>query len=714
MKQLPVTVILCLLLPLLFPRPAHCALVLAESFDYANGPLTEVSAGRWVTHGGVSNQIQVVGQEVVLTQNDSEDVNALLANGPFRGPTLYAAFSVRFSRLPGGPGGYFAHFKDSTATGFRGRVYAATNGAAAGRFRLGIANGAGDAEFINADLELGQRYQLVLRYQTGAPDSTLWINPVGENSVRDRADALDATTATAITSFGLRQAQTASSGIGTLAFDSLKVGTSFAEVLDSYDPRLAPPALSRIPDQSIPADSSTPAVPFMVQDGETAADALLLTAVSDHPELVATSGVVFGGGGSNRTVTVTPTPGRQGGARVTVTVQDADGNTASGTFQVTVGVPSLSVIPDQVTPEGVATVPIPFSLGDAESDPLLIGVSSTNETLLPAGQIHLGGTGANRTLTLQPVPGHIGLSQVTIWVHDGFNAVSNRFLLTVFPTRGTLLTDSFNYPDGSLLTNSQFFWRTYGASAGDTGQTQVVRGQLILSSEQSEDLQAGLSDAPYEPSGIWVLYARFTLACSTRPSGSAEYFAHFRGVSSGSGARVFVTGNGAVPGKFRLGLSNSDSSPSIFLPTELETNRAYVVVLRFNTVTGQSSLWVNPTAETDPAIRATDEGSPFAVVNYAFRQSGGIGTLAVDDLRVGTSFAEVVPPIQRLSIRRTDSRAIEVSWPLAARTAGYFLQGTDDLSATLWEEYGDVEPTGDQIVVRFEPSSSSWFFRLAR
>ncbi|HXI51563.1 MAG TPA: hypothetical protein VNH84_08660, partial [Candidatus Saccharimonadales bacterium] len=408
----------------LLPR-AHAALVLDEPFSYPDGPLTLVAEGLWVTHGGTSNQVDVSAGRVNLTQAESEDVNAELAGGPFRGPALYAGFTVNFSALPSGAGAYFAHFKDNTATGFRARVYAGTNGAGPGKWRAGVATGAGTAVFIPTDLDLGADYALVLRYDTAAPASTLWINPTGENSTRERAAAEDSATAVAIASFGLRQALAAGAGMGTLRLDQLRVGTAFLDVVQNFNPRLDPPAISAIPDQSVPANISTPAVPFVVRDDETAADNLLLHATSDNPGLVAVSGVAFGGGGSNRTVIVTPTPGRQGAARVTITVTDADGNTANGTFQVTVGVPILSAVPDQITPHDTAAGPIPFTVGDAEGDTLNIWGTSTNETLLPVAGLHFTGTGTARSVVLEPASGHTGLSRVTLFVSDGFNTVSN-------------------------------------------------------------------------------------------------------------------------------------------------------------------------------------------------------------------------------------------------------------------------------------------------
>jgi Immunoglobulin domain len=60
----------------------------------------------------------------------------------------------------------------------------------------------------------------------------------------------------------------------------------------------------------------------------------------------------------------------------------------------------------------------------------------------------------------------------------------------------------------------------------------------------------------------------------------------------------------------------------------------------------QSTLWLNPNAETDPGATSTDEAAPKTVAAIAFRQSlasgAGMGELAVDDLVVATEFAELL------------------------------------------------------------------------
>ena len=66
-----------------------------------------------------------------------------------------------------------------------------------------------------------------------------------------------------------------------------------------------------------------------------------------------------------------------------------------------------------------------------------------------------------------------------------------------------------------------------------------------------------------------------------------------------------------------------------------------------------AKLWIDPAAESDPSISSSDGTSAFTVVAYAFRESSGEGTLSVDNLRVGTSFTDVVtnaPPLQAPAI----------------------------------------------------------------
>jgi hypothetical protein len=95
------------------------------------------------------------------------------------------------------------------------------------------------------------------------------------------------------------------------------------------------PTISNITDRSIALNTNTGAIPVTIGDIETAAASLTLTRASSNPTLVPLSGIVFGGSGANRTVTVTPTANQLGSSTITVSVSDG-ALTASNTFLVTV------------------------------------------------------------------------------------------------------------------------------------------------------------------------------------------------------------------------------------------------------------------------------------------------------------------------------------------------------------------------------------------
>src|SRR5262245_16953486 len=109
---------------ILFPLIAPAALVLDETFSYADGSLLTVSSGSWSNHSGTVGQVDVLGGKVNLSQSESEDVNRLLDGAPYTSGNLYASFVANFATLPLGTGGYFAHFKDDGTANFRCRVFA--------------------------------------------------------------------------------------------------------------------------------------------------------------------------------------------------------------------------------------------------------------------------------------------------------------------------------------------------------------------------------------------------------------------------------------------------------------------------------------------------------------------------------------------------------------------------------------------------------------
>jgi autotransporter-associated beta strand protein len=96
-------------------------------------------------------------------------------------------------------------------------------------------------------------------------------------------------------------------------------------------------------------------------------------------------------------------------------------------------VPSVSLIVHQFTPVGEATGPIPFTVADDDSPDgsLAVMASTSDPDLVPQDSIRLGGSGADRTVTIAPSPGRAGIATITLWVSDGLDATSRSFLLGV-------------------------------------------------------------------------------------------------------------------------------------------------------------------------------------------------------------------------------------------------------------------------------------------
>ncbi len=105
----------------------------------------------------------------------------------------------------------------------------------------------------------------------------------------------------------------------------------------------------------------------------------------------------------------------------------------SHTFSKINNPPTISNITDKTTNEDTATGAIPFTVGDVELNPanLTVTATSSDTTLVPAGNIALGGAGANRTIDILPAPNQSGSATITVSVNDGNVTVEDTFVLTV-------------------------------------------------------------------------------------------------------------------------------------------------------------------------------------------------------------------------------------------------------------------------------------------
>jgi uncharacterized delta-60 repeat protein len=120
--------------------------------------------------------------------------------------------------------------------------------------------------------------------------------------------------------------------------------------------------------------------------------------------------------------------------------RSGQGNSSTGWVEATaafninsVTLPTITDIADVTMDEDSTSAPIAFTIADPDTaaSALIVAASSSNTALVPNSAIGLSGGGADRTLTLTPLPNKSGTATISVSVFDGFNTVSESFQLTV-------------------------------------------------------------------------------------------------------------------------------------------------------------------------------------------------------------------------------------------------------------------------------------------
>jgi Tol biopolymer transport system component len=219
----------------------------------------------------------------------------------------------------------------------------------------------------------------------------------------------------------------------TLTVTDLDGGTASDHFLVTVLPVNDAPTVSHLADVVTDEDVAPAPIWFTVGDLETPADRLVVTAASSHPALIPASGLVVSGFGAARVLLITPAANQSSLATITVTVRDwgqdevpdnEDDLTTQAMFTVLVhpvnDPPSISWIGDVTINEGSSTGALSFTVSDVETPAadLIVTASSSDEELIPAAGIVLGGTGSSRTIRVTPLAGRSGAATLTVRVTD--------------------------------------------------------------------------------------------------------------------------------------------------------------------------------------------------------------------------------------------------------------------------------------------------------
>ncbi|MDD9943089.1 MAG: tandem-95 repeat protein [Myxococcales bacterium] len=275
----------------------------------------------------------------------------------------------------------------------------------------------------------------------------------------------------------------------------LSASTSFALMVNAQNDS---PTISTVADQTIDEDGSTGVLAFTVDDVETAAGSLSVTATSDNPALVpnSPSNLVLGGSGTSRSVDVVPAANQSGTANITLEVSDGSDSTPE-TFQVTVDAvddpPTITVaIVDQTIDENNSTAALAFTVNDIDTalSSLTVSGASTNTGLLPEpGAYSFGGSDGNRTVTLTPAANQFGAATVTLSVADGTTTVpaGATFGITVNNTNDPPVAgdDAYTGASGTTGNTSRAFASVLGNDTDD-GPTVALTATAVTGGATTE------------------------------------------------------------------------------------------------------------------------------------------------------------------------------------------------------------------------------------
>jgi hypothetical protein len=145
--------------------------------------------------------------------------------------------------------------------------------------------------------------------------------------------------------------------------------------------------------------------------------------------------------------------GQSGTSEITLSVTDGEGQTATTKFAVsttpsaTNNPPTISSVSNQSITLGQQFPIVAFVVGDTETAAadLKVTGTSSNTALIPTTGLFLGGSGANRSLLLNPAANQTGSSTIVLTVTDaGGKTASTSFVATVNPKSTTKVQNDFN------------------------------------------------------------------------------------------------------------------------------------------------------------------------------------------------------------------------------------------------------------------------------
>lgn len=228
-----------------------------------------------------------------------------------------------------------------------------------------------------------------------------------------------------------------------------------------------------------------------------------------------------------------------------------------------------------------------------------------------------------------------------------------------------LMYEPFNFT-GSL--SGQNGWTTHsGSTPGQittstgslsyTGLSSSLGNSIAVSTANTEDVNKGFAAQTTGSVYYSALISAQNTTGTTANSATGDYLLHLGTYSTGTNpslslfqARIYVR-KGVGTDTVNYGILNNSggtAAPS-FASADFPINQTVLLVVKYNIATNTASLFVNPsTGSTEPTTASATNNTgttaaPAMVDYFCLREGSSTGNFQIDEVRVGTTFAQVTP-----------------------------------------------------------------------
>jgi VCBS repeat-containing protein len=210
-----------------------------------------------------------------------------------------------------------------------------------------------------------------------------------------------------------------------------------------------PPTLSKINDQIIYEDQTTPPIMFSINDSETPVAELVIQIDSSDPLKIPRENIQLSGIDVNRTMTLKPIDNVSGDVEITVSVFDEDLAVASESFVLQIlavdDPPIIGNIGNQTIIEDESSQKIAFMISDPDTplDEIAVRAISSDESIIANDQIIISGHGKDRTIQFTPLENQAGAIHIDLIANDGISdSHIKSFNVTITPVNDPPIADT--------------------------------------------------------------------------------------------------------------------------------------------------------------------------------------------------------------------------------------------------------------------------------